>query len=308
MSSGVASLLGSKQNLGNFTGSTMNVPDGFAIVSAGSIDLTAGGTNENITLTPSGTGDLLLVKNSGGASTPWFDGALLTGMDATNSGWLTDVYGAQSRLDGRRANGTKAIPTTLVNSDAILTIGARGYNGAAYSGTTASIQFNATETWTNTAGTSTATGTKIDMFVVPTGTASAVTALTFGSGRIASIGASSSWAAWGTGGVALNSAAATYTDSSSSGTVATAVANSFASPTLAASAATTFTDSATLYISGAPAAGTNVTLTNPYSLWIDSGELRYDGTVSAAVATASTNKIRINANGTTYYLLVTTVP
>lgn len=56
MSMGTASLLGSKQSMANFIGPTMNVPDGFAIVSAGSIDLTAGGTNENITLTPSGTG------------------------------------------------------------------------------------------------------------------------------------------------------------------------------------------------------------------------------------------------------------
>jgi hypothetical protein len=38
---------------------TLSVPDAFNILSAGSIDLTAGGTNENITLTPSGTGSLL---------------------------------------------------------------------------------------------------------------------------------------------------------------------------------------------------------------------------------------------------------
>lgn len=39
-----------------YSSPTLSVPDAFSITSAGSIDFTAGGSNENITLTPSGTG------------------------------------------------------------------------------------------------------------------------------------------------------------------------------------------------------------------------------------------------------------
>lgn len=78
---------------------------------------------------------------------------------------------------------------------------------------------------------------------------------------------SQSSTAWGTNGVVLQTGASkTYTDTSSSGTVASAVFSSFAVPTLAASAATTYTVAANVYIAGAPAAGSNVTLTNSYAL------------------------------------------
>ncbi len=72
--------------------------------------------------------------------------------------------------------------------------------------------------------------------------------------------------AWGTTGINFQTAAATYTDSSSSGTVASVVANSFGVPTFAASSATTYTAASNVYIAGAPSAGTNVTITKGYAL------------------------------------------
>ncbi len=85
-------------------------------------------------------------------------------------------------------------------------------------------------------------------------------------------------AAWGTAGVQQRNAAATFTDTTSSGTVATVTANSFGVPTFAASAATTYTTAATLYIAGDPAQGTNVTLTNTYA-FVNLGKSRLDGAV-----------------------------
>jgi hypothetical protein len=55
----------------------------------------------------------------------------------------------------------------------------------------------------------------------------------------------------------------------------------FNAPTLAAGSAKTVTNAATQIITGAPVAGSNVTITNPYALWIQSGNERVDGNVGA---------------------------
>jgi hypothetical protein len=73
--------------------------------------------------------------------------------------------------------------------------------------------------------------------------------------------------------------AQTFTDSSTaeSGTATIQVFNSFATPTLAATnASVTTTDTANVYIAGAPAAGTNQTLTNSWALLVDAGNVRID--------------------------------
>ncbi len=103
-------------------------------------------------------------------------------------------------------------------------------------------------------------------------------------------------AAWGTGGIALQSAAATYTDSSSSGTVATATANSFGAPTYAASSSTTYSDSTNVYIAAAPTAGTNVSQTHAYALWVDSGTTRLDGRLSVGVSSDTTSTVLIGGS------------
>lgn len=82
-----------------------------------------------------------------------------------------------------------------------------------------------------------------------------------------------STAAWGTDGIGFQSAAATYNDTSSSGTVANVMANSFGIPTFSASSATTYTNAATLYIAGPPAIGANTTFTNPNSLYVATGNV-----------------------------------
>ena len=91
-------------------------------------------------------------------------------------------------------------------------------------------------------------------------------------------------AAWGANGIGLRVAASTFTDSSSSGTVATQAVHGIARPTLVASSATTYTDSATLYIANSPLASTNVTQTAAWALWIDAGDFRLDGSLGSTGA------------------------
>jgi hypothetical protein len=93
--------------------------------------------------------------------------------------------------------------------------------------------------------------------------------------------------AWGLNGSQLQTAAATYTDTStaSSGTATNAVFNSFGQPTLAATNTTvTTTNASTVYIANSPAAGTNQTITNAYALWVDNGTTRLDGALTVGGA------------------------
>lgn len=71
---------------------------------------------------------------------------------------------------------------------------------------------------------------------------------------------------------------------------------------------------ASLYISNAPAAGTNVVLTDTYSIWADAGIARFDGNgthvfqvpTAAAVAPVVTRTIAFKDGATTYYIMCST--
>lgn len=104
---------------------------------------------------------------------------------------------------------------------------------------------------------------------------------------------STSRPAWGTSGSRFRVTAATNTDSSTlaSGTAATAVANSFGIPTFAAAnTGVTTTNAATVYIDGAPAAGTNMALTNPYALWVAAGRSRFDNDIRVGLSSDTDTK------------------
>jgi hypothetical protein len=77
-------------------------------------------------------------------------------------------------------------------------------------------------------------------------------------------------AEWTTGGVGLKTTARTLTYTGAAGTVAAAYTNVLGGNTIAAANTTTFTNYGTLYIAE-PVAGTNVTLTNKYSLILGGG-------------------------------------
>jgi hypothetical protein len=90
-------------------------------------------------------------------------------------------------------------------------------------------------------------------------------------------------------GAAIHLDTHTVTDSntSSSGTAAKYTHVNIENPTLAATnASVTTTDAATLYIGNAPAAGTNQTLTRAWAVWVDAGNVRYDGSIYAGTTEA----------------------
>ena len=117
--------------------------------------------------------------------------------------------------------------------------------------------------------------------------------------------------AWGTSGIIFQADAATFTDSSTaaSGTAASAVFASLAQPTLAATnTSVTTTDAAALYIANAPTAGTNMTITNPYALWIDAGTSRFDGAVTyGAQQTLTADSTTPSVSGGSHFITANTV-
>lgn len=106
---------------------------------------------------------------------------------------------------------------------------------------------------------------------------------------------------FGTSGFGLQIAAATYSSTSSTGTIAVQGTHTFGIPTLAASNATTLTAASTVYIDGAPTAGTNVTITNPYSLYVNAGQSLFGGNLLASggifTATTATSNTNFFATG-----------
>tara|TARA_R100000781_G_scaffold111086_1_gene77315 strand:- start:64 stop:1647 length:1584 start_codon:yes stop_codon:yes gene_type:complete len=87
---------------------------------------------------------------------------------------------------------------------------------------------------------------------------------------------------------------ATITDSntSASGTAAANTVVSIETQILAATnASVTNTNAASLYIAGAPSAGTNMTLTNAWAIWVAAGNVRFDGSIYSGTTEA------INSSG-----------
>ena len=85
--------------------------------------------------------------------------------------------------------------------------------------------------------------------------------------------------AWTTSGIRHVSIPATLTDTSSTGTVANAYSNAFGGNTIAAANTVTFTNYSTVFVN-APTAGTNVTITNSYSI-IAAGSILINNTASS---------------------------
>jgi hypothetical protein len=63
-----------------------------------------------------------------------------------------------------------------------------------------------------------------------------------------------------------------------------AVASLAITPIAASNTGVTYTNASTLYIAGAPSAGTNISITNPYALYVNAGASVFDGTVGIGVA------------------------
>jgi len=112
-------------------------------------------------------------------------------------------------------------------------------------------------------------------------------------------------------GAGLHIAAATITDQAGNGTTAIGSLVYLGIPTLASSAATrTYTAAATLYIAGAPAAGSQAAVTAGYSLWVDAGDVRFDGDITldgnTVVNVGAGTQIALGFLNNTYYYILGT--
>jgi hypothetical protein len=84
-----------------------------------------------------------------------------------------------------------------------------------------------------------------------------------------------------------------YPDVNYGSTVPLFAASAFHGLTLSASSSlgNTTTDAATVYIEGPPSVGSWMTITNPWALWVDNGNARFDGTLRIAGGAPGTGKI-----------------
>ncbi len=103
-------------------------------------------------------------------------------------------------------------------------------------------------------------------------------------------------------GVMIHVDASDITDSntSASGTAAKYAHVSIEHPRLlATNASVTTSDAATLYISGPPVASTNQTITRAHTLWVDSGDVKFDGdlTVDGTIGGNLTGNVTGNTSG-----------
>lgn len=216
------------------------------------IALTGGVTYTSGSLDGSGnvTGTATVVTN-----------ANLTG-DVTSSGNATTLAaGSASNLN----SGTLAV--------------ARGGTGVSNTGTLTNAS-NTTVTGGGTIalGGFTATIPASDT-VAMLGQANTFTGANIFSARPVTLSGNQSAAAWTTTGTGLIQAAANYTDTSSSGTVAAMGVNVLNAPTFLASSATTYTHTWQTRLNGPPVSSTNVTQTNPHTLVI------VDSTLCTSVVT-----------------------
>lgn len=96
--------------------------------------------------------------------------------------------------------------------------------------------------------------------------------------HVSNVSNGSTRSAWGLAGAYSQfEAGVAFTDDDATGTRTNGVAHSYAAPTFAGTNAVTITHAANFYIAGAPVAGTNMTFTNEYALWVDDGRVRIDG-------------------------------
>ncbi|WP_281225941.1 beta strand repeat-containing protein [Flavobacterium aquiphilum] len=101
------------------------------------------------------------------------------------------------------------------------------------------------------------------------------------------------------GGVNLEIAARTITNNTAaaSSTTTQYTAAGFGVPTFSATnTGITYTNASNLYIAGAPIAGTNVTITNPWALYVNSGNSYFGGEIQ----TNNTIRKKIQSAGTSY--------
>jgi hypothetical protein len=260
---------------------------------------------------PTQTTPMLIVKNSSASNILSIvqDGSILYGTQysiGSAGGYTTLLSGTNGIAFRDRSTTSAGLSTifwTLIN-----TSGITSYTPAAFTSASTLTAQSYTQTWNNASGvftgsliniTNTASGANSRVFDYQVSSTSRLSMTPTGfvgfsssapSARLHMGTTALSASAWGASGIALRQDAVTYTDTSTaaSTTVATNMVNAIATPSLAATnTAVTYTDAATLYLAGPPTAGTNVTLSNAYTGYSNSGAWFFGGSTAAPALAGS---------------------
>lgn len=92
---------------------------------------------------------------------------------ASATALLLTQFGSAPRILARRAEGTPAAPTAVLEDQLLGSVGGGGYAGSAFTGATASMQVAATEDWTPTAQ-----GSRLNFLTTANGSATSATRMT----------------------------------------------------------------------------------------------------------------------------------
>lgn len=284
------------------TGAASSITVGSTTISSGTtarILYDNGGVLAEYTLT--GTGTVAVMQTSPSLTTPNIN--VSTGTSLALNGCTI---------------GTNAICTTgTANFSGAFTLGgALTYGGVTLSNAvvgTGNMVLSASPTFTGIPILGTPTATSLAVGGGSIGAdALEVTGSTTHNGAVVIAGASlslsgnQSAAAWTTTGIRYKNVAATFTDTTSSGTVAAAYTNVFGGSTIAASSATTYTNYFNTYHND-PVAGSNVTLTNKWAFGADSMKIGTSNQFTVSTAGAvSANTVNGNTFTTGTYTLTGT--
>ena len=213
------------------------------------------------------TGTVAVANGGTGIATAPANGALLIG---NGTGYASSTLTAGSNVTITNSAGG----ITIASASPTLTVGTTATSGGAAGqimfDTGSVLSESSGLTWNNSTKQFTATGNG-----------------SFG-------GAAISAAAWTTNGIGIKQLATTYTDTTSSGSVALAYMNYFAPQTIAASSTTTYSSLYGTYFA-APLTGTNASATNIYALGAASLVVGGFLNVTGSVTLGTTSAISIGA-------------
>lgn len=247
-----------------------------------------------------GTGFVDLIEQS--ASPSSLSGHLRIYADSVDRlSWKNSIYRRTIKI-GRASDQTVSMPfrlnTIVADSTDVATNyvpNTRTVAGFALSGNVTLATLTPGSTLTNSSGASTYNGSAASTFDLNLGHFNSWTNGIGTSGNITA-------AAWGATGINLNIAAATYTDNSSTGTVATQTGiNTIGAPTInTTNSGVTYTNIATLVINGSPISGTNSpTFTNTYGLIVGGKTMLSGGFQTNATATSSNLVVPTSSSAST---------
>lgn len=218
-------------------------------------------------------------------------GTLSSGTLAFGSLSFTGTVPGANVATAADASGSPSATFGVIKCDGTTVVCASGIISAV-GGVATSIAVGTTTITSGTPGRILYDNTTLGELASLTGSSTAITVV---SASLVSSGSISA-AAWTTAGLRLKFAAASYTDTSSSGTVATAYSDFHGATTILASSSTTYTNYFGAYFQD-PVASTNVTMTNKWALGADSAKLGTSNQVTFSTAGVVTVPGTLNVSG-----------